>query len=241
LDSDDLKDIINEHSTNITITDLMEVAQIKVLLNNHFLHFIIKYPRPSLECKKITIYPVQHNGTILNFGKDNNIADCGNKVVPIGNCSATLTTTICRKLPYPTCAQQLHSGGIAHCTTRPSHLDSMTIIDEGVIIINEGTATVDEQTVSGTFLLTFDKEVRVNGSVFRNLRNFVRKSPGPSSSALLSVTGHLEILSLPYLQKLSMENLRYIVQMEEGLSKRPVISGLAATTLLILCYAALKL
>jgi len=30
LDSDDLKDIINEHSTNITVTDLMQVAQIKV-------------------------------------------------------------------------------------------------------------------------------------------------------------------------------------------------------------------
>ncbi|KAL7723351.1 hypothetical protein ACLKA6_012006, partial [Drosophila palustris] len=111
----------------------------------------------------------------------------------------------------------------------------------GSAIINEGTATVDEQTVSGTFLLTFDKEVRVNGSVFRNLKNFVRKSSGPSSSALLNVTGHLEILSLPYLQKLSMENLRYIVQMEEGLSKRPIISGLAATTLLILCYVTLKL
>jgi len=36
LDSNDLQNVINEHSTNITITDLMEVAQIKVLLDNNF-------------------------------------------------------------------------------------------------------------------------------------------------------------------------------------------------------------
>jgi len=36
LDSNDLQNVINEHSTNITITELMEVAQIKVLLDNNF-------------------------------------------------------------------------------------------------------------------------------------------------------------------------------------------------------------
>jgi len=241
LDSDDLKDIINEHSTNIniTVTDLMQVAQIKVLLNNHFLHFIIKYPKPSLECKKIIIYPVQHNGTILNFAGNDIVADCSNQVIPIGNCTSTLSTTFCKKLSYTTCAQQLHSGVTAHCTTRPSHLEALIVIDEGVIIINENTATVNEQTVTGTFLITFDNEVRVNGTLFRNWKNFVKKSSGPASSALLNITGHREILIL--IQKLSVENLRYIAQMEEGLKQRPIISGLAAIAFLVFCYATLQL
>lgn len=38
LDTNDLQNIINEHSTNMTITDLIEVVQIKVLLNiSHYI------------------------------------------------------------------------------------------------------------------------------------------------------------------------------------------------------------
>jgi len=62
LDSNDLQNLINEHSTNITINDLTEVAQIKVLLDNNFLHFILKYPKPFIACKKIILHPVEHNG-----------------------------------------------------------------------------------------------------------------------------------------------------------------------------------
>ena len=166
LDSTDLKNIVNEHPMNITITDLMEVFQVKVLLNNNFLYFIIRYPKPNLICKKLTVYPVQHNGIIKNFAENYNIADCGNHVVSIGNCSTALTITFCKKLPYTTCAQQLHSGGTAHCST-PSHLEPLTIIDDGVIIINDGAALVDEQMVKGTFLLTFDYKIKINNTIYK--------------------------------------------------------------------------
>lgn len=52
LDSKDLENLLNEHSTDITITDLMEVAYINVLLDDNFLHVIIKFPSPSLVYKK---------------------------------------------------------------------------------------------------------------------------------------------------------------------------------------------
>lgn len=241
LDSNDLNNIIiNEHSTNITITDLLEIAQIKVLLNDNFLHFVIRYPKIKLVCKRIVLHPVQHNGTILNFAENNNIADCGNQIMPIVSCSATLTTTFCKKLPTTTCAQQLHSGGTAHCTTRPSHLEPITVIDDGVIIINDGKVTINGQLVTGTFLLTFDDEVKINDSVYRNLKNYVKKSPVPAVSTLLNITGHQEILSLPYLQNLNMKNLRYIGEMEKDLVKRPIISGVTATAFLVICYTFFK-
>ena len=94
LDSKDLNYILNEHSPSITIADLMEVAFINVLLDYKFVHFIIKYPDPTLVCKKIILHPVQHNDTILHFGRDNNVADCGNKIVPIGNSEFAVSSAI---------------------------------------------------------------------------------------------------------------------------------------------------
>jgi len=38
----------------------MEVAQIKVLLDNNFLHFILKYSKPYITCKKESCTPTQH-------------------------------------------------------------------------------------------------------------------------------------------------------------------------------------
>jgi len=241
LDSNDLQNLINEHSTNITITDLMEVAQIKVLLDNNFLHFILKYPKPYIACKKIILHPVEHNGTILNFAEGDTIADCGNKIMPIGNCTAALTTTFCREMPYTTCAQQLHSGCNADCSTLTSHLEPLTIIDDGVIILNDGTATINGQLVTGTFLVTFDEEAKVNNTIYRNVKNYVKKYPAPAASTVINITGHQELLSLPYLQKLNMENLRYIGEMEKGLVKKPIVSGLAAIAFLAICFTISKL
>jgi len=62
----------------------------------------LKYPRPYMTREKIFLQPVEHNSTILNFGEDNKVAERGNKIMTIGNCSAALTTTLCRKMPYST-------------------------------------------------------------------------------------------------------------------------------------------
>lgn len=246
LDSTDLKNLLNEHSTDITITDLMEVAYIKVLLDDNFLHFIIKFPNPSLVCKKITLLPVQHNGTIINFAEYNNVADCDNNILAIGNCSATLTSTFCKELAFATCAQQLHAGTTAHCITRPSHLERIEVVDDGVIVINEDAATITmsdgtEKMVHGTFLLTFEDEVKINGSLFRNSKATVLRHPGSPSSALLNITGHQEVLSLPYLQRLNIENLRYISNVEKHLLTTPAIFTAATALAIIICLFLWKL
>lgn len=219
----------------------MEVSFVKVLLDNYSLHFIIKYPKPKLECKKVSLFPVQHNGTILNFGKDNNVADCGNETLPIENCSATLTTTFCRESLHPSCAQQLHSGGIAHCSTQPSHLSPLVIVDDGIIIINDNKAIIQSnetsiETITGTYLITFDNRIQINESTYINLKQNVKKLPVSATMAILNITGHHEILSLPYLKKLGNQNLQYIKEVENKLIIGPtVIMFVIIATLLTYC------
>lgn len=241
LDSEDLNQILKEHSTSITIADLMEVSSVTVLLDYKFIHFIIKYPDPSIVCKKVTLFPVQRNGTILHFAGYNNVADCEDKIVPIGNCTATLTATFCKELPFTTCAQQLHSGGIAQCNTRPSHLVPLEVVDDGIIIINDDTATVKignetDKLIHGTFLLTFADEVHINGSQFRNTKNIIRRHPGSAASTMLNITGHQEILSLPYLQRLNFDNLHYINNVEKKLMVWPTAFSVLTIIALVIGF-----
>lgn len=246
LDSNDLKEILQISSTNTTVTDLLEVSLIKVLLYNEMLYFLIKYPKPRLVCKKIILHPVQHNGTILHLAETNNVANCGNRIIAIGNCTTTLTSSFCQEYSQPTCAQQLHAGIVAHCSTRPSHLKPLEIVDDGVMIINDNTAVVKDlegtvTKVSGTYLITFESEISVNGSIYKNQRAMLKKVPTSATSTVVNVTSHQEILSLPYLQRLNFENLQYINEVKNRTITGPVVSGLVTITLILSLYIAFKL
>lgn len=246
LDTKDIKEILQISSTDTTVTDLLEVSFIRVLLDNELLHFIIKYPKPRLVCKKITLYPVQHNGTILHLAEDNNVANCENRIMAIGNCSTTLTSSFCQQSSQPTCAQQLHSGTMAHCSTRPSHLEPLQIVDDGVMIINDNTAVIKNSegsvtTVTGTYLITFDGEINVNGSIYKNQKGMLRKAPTSAMTTIVNITGHHEILSLPYLQRLNFENLQYINEVRNRTVTGPAVSGLLIIVLFLGFFIAFKL
>lgn len=232
--------------TNTTITDLMEVSLVKVLLDNDYLHFVIKYPKPILVCKRVILLPVQHNGTVINITNDNNVAECGNQVIVITDCKKTLTSTFCKKLPNPTCAQQLHSGATAHCSIHPSHLEGITVVDEGIVVINDNTAVIitingSEKIVSGTYLVTFEDKVQINGSNFENHNGVIKGLPGSASTTFLNITGQQEVLSLPYLRRLSVENLRYIGVIEKRAVIGPALSTITTIIILIGCYILFKL
>jgi len=81
----------------------------------------------------------------------------------------------------------------------------------------------DQQLVTGTFLVTFDDEAKVNNTIYRNLKSYVKKYPAPAASTVINIMGHQELLSLPYLQKLNMENLRYIAHWARKLIFWPTI------------------
>jgi len=70
LDHADLKSVWLEEPTNTPIGDLMSVSSVKVLQSSNALHFIIKFPVIRFACKKITIFPVSHEGTMPRLDGD---------------------------------------------------------------------------------------------------------------------------------------------------------------------------
>ncbi len=170
LDDIDIKEINNEQLTNASVADILEVAKAKVFQNNNMIYFLITFPNPELVCKKIKIFPVQHKNTILNLEDSNIFADCGSKTIAINQCEATVSTTFCKTTSTPTCAEQLT---VAQCGTRSSHLNPITEVDEGIIIINDAAMRVTDQeglnrTITRSYLITYVDRVSLNGTLFIN-------------------------------------------------------------------------
>jgi len=143
LDSYDIGEFKDRQPANISLKEI-EVSSISVFQNSDILHFLTKFPSHKLVCKKITVYPDQHHNKILDFENGNLVAECPGRNLNIGHCKTTVGATFCRKLKNGTCAQQLVSGAIAHCSTLPGHLDPVTVVDHGTLILNEANMTITD-------------------------------------------------------------------------------------------------
>lgn len=246
LDDNDLNSIIQERFTGVSIVEILEYAHIKVYQNSHYIHFLIKFPHIERVCKMVTIYPVSHEHKILHLGTNNVVAECAKEILAVSNCERTTSSTICMELQNTTCVQQIHSGELAHCSTRHNDLDPINEIDEGIIIINDITSIIKSNNSStkilnGTFLITFDGEVWINGAHYTNHNNTHGKHPAAAASPLINIIGHQEILSLPFLRKLNNNNLHYIGRLEGEVTKRPIKICCAALGSIIILYAIVKL
>jgi len=203
-----------EEPTDTPIKDILSVASVKIFQSDNILHFIIKFLKIKLACKKITTFPVAHNNVMLRL-VDNIIAECNGEMYAIQNCSTTPGVTFCRLSAKTTCARELHAGGVAHCETQPSDLHPITYVDEGIMIINDQSAQVrvDNGTsvwIHGTHLVTFSERVTVNETLVLNQNSAQKRTPGVASSPSLNITISQNTLSLPYLHRLSERNLEYI-------------------------------
>ncbi len=132
----------------------------------------------------------------------------------------------CKELKNGTCAQQIVSGAIAHCSTLPGQLDPITIVDHGTLIINDANVSVTDdqgrtQKVSGTYLSAYSNKEALNGTWFINQLGSSLKKPAVSAMTILNVTAHYNQLSLPFLHELSLSNLHHIGALRERLSSGP--------------------
>jgi len=99
-------------------------------------------------------------------------------------------------------------------------LHPITYVDKGIIVINDRPALVrvDNGTtihIRGTHLITFTESAMVNQTVFVNHDMVQKRAPGVANSPVLNISIKHEILSLPYLYRLSERNLEQIRKFEE--------------------------
>lgn len=197
--------------------------------NNELIYFIIKFPRIKKLCSLVRVFPVAHNQRTI-FLETNKVADCGDSTIPVTNCTTALTAKFCRVKLDATYVQQLFNNHKATCKTTFNQLEPVAEVDNGVIIINDQTVEVQEAdnsyvTISGTFLITFDKTIHVNGTTFVNEKAIATLYPGVPSTQFVNLTEDLEILSLPYLHRINLKNLGYIEKLHDDIQTRSIQGG----------------
>ncbi|XP_044779751.1 uncharacterized protein LOC123327405 [Drosophila simulans] len=234
----------DDHRTPVIMTDLTHIRKLVATLRFHHrtarsLNLI------GTALKVIAVFPVQHN-KILNFDDGNLVAECRSRNINIGNCKTTVGATFCKELQNGTCAQQIISGAFAHCSTLPGHLDSVTIVDHGTLIVNDANVTITDsqgkdQKVSGTYLVTYTEKVALNGTWYINQLGNSNKKPAVSVIVVVNVTTHQNRLSLPLLHELSLRNLHHIGTLREKLTLGSLLSNsFAILTAFLLSYHHLK-
>jgi len=223
LDSSDIGEFRDRQPIDVSLIELLEVSSFSVFQNSEILHFLIKFPSPKFICKKITVYPVQHQKKILDFENGNLVAECPKRNLNIDFCNTTVGATFCRELQNGTCAQQIVSGAFAHSSTLPGHLDSVTIVDHGTLIVNDANMTITDdqgrdQQISRTYLVTYSNKVALNGTWFIIQLGSSIGKPDVSAMAIVNITAHQNRLSLPFLHDLSLSNLHHIGTLREELT-----------------------
>ena len=246
LDSNEIHSIVtNSSSTDTSVSEIISLASIKVLQNLDLISFIIRFPKPISRCKKISVFPVPHQQKILSFGNYNILAKCESQVFSVTKCNRAVLSTFCNINNITTCAQQLVSGNTAQCTTEFDTLNKLVVVDDGVIIINNDFAEVIEKDsthkINGTYLLIFDDEINVNGTKFININSFTGRNPGEPNFLNINITEHKEIISLPYLHTINMENLRHIDELKTKIIVHPIITIIVTVTSLLIAFLAIRL
>jgi len=167
---DDLKSVLVDYPTQVPIINLLEASNIKVLQSDNIIHVLIAYPKIKITCKKVTIFPVSHQNTILTL-QNNIVAECNNDVLAVTECVLTTFASFCKIAAHDTCARGLHAGGIARYKMPASHLSPITLVDDGILIINECPARVSTDdgpgiTINGSHLITFERKAFINGTKY---------------------------------------------------------------------------
>ncbi|KAH8267405.1 hypothetical protein KR018_008932 [Drosophila ironensis] len=163
---------------------------------------------------QVTVFPVSHQHTVLQL-RDDVVAECNQGVIAITDCVSTMYGAFFKPATQDTCARGLHAGVTAHCETQASHLSPITLVDDGIRIVNECPAIVSTDDgpnveTNGTHLITFERLAFINGTKYLNRRESIRKTAGVAASPLLNIIGHNYVLSMPMLQRMNSQNLESI-------------------------------
>jgi len=135
LDNIDVREITNEHLTNVSVADALAVSKVKIFQNNNLLYFLVKFPKPKVVCKKLMIYYVRHNNVILDLDQ-HNTSRRNNLLQNLGDTKSS------------------------HLQPVVMVDEGMLIINDVAANITGGNT---HQNIAGTFLINFDDQISLNG------------------------------------------------------------------------------
>ena len=217
LDSKEVNFILKIENLSISVNEIIANSNLKILQNEDIITFLIKFPDIKYLCDKKQIFPVIHSNKILSFETDT-VAKCNNNYIMLNKCVKETTISFCKPMSNVnnSCLFSLLNTNTASCNTIPAHsMPKVSVVDDGIAIINDASANISYQgeqknLQKGTFMITFEQDLTINSTKFKNLRKLAFMSPEIPMAHSINFSDHIALLSLPYLHDLNINNSNHI-------------------------------
>lgn len=216
----------------VSVNDILSVSNVTVLQNNSIIFYIIKFPVIENFCEFIKIFPVIHNNTIIKLEVDQ-AAECLDSILPVSQCIDMKTLKICRET-INTCLSEVLNSNSASCRTQSAdNIPKIVRASDGAIILNnvQETSISEGETIKarGTLLVTFTTNVMINGSRYERPTALKSKTiPHPPKTLNIRNIGHEDLITLPYIHKLNLENINHIEKLKRASSVQTIALALLA-------------
>ena len=173
------------------------------------------------------------------------MAKCGNQITAVEECRPSISSTFCKLNMKETCAKQIMSNAPAKCNTEFDLLDKISVVDDGIIILNNVAANVTEametHSIQGTYLILFENEVTINFTKYVNRNGVTGRSPELANIQKIEVIEHEHVLSLPYLHEMHIQNLEHLQELKKDIVLRPILSTTAFIIIVGVCFILFKI
>lgn len=161
----EIKEVISHEHKDLTLTDLLDVSQFKIIQTKDVIAIYIKYPIIQKLCKIYETRAInQYDGKLL---LEKQIAYCNNTYVSIQNCKTEIKNTFCKIGNNNTCLVDILNKQNGKCKKIKEQNLDLEIITEGAILIS-GKHIVDGHKVNGTYLIIFDNYTKIDNITFEN-------------------------------------------------------------------------
>lgn len=220
LNMKNLKAIMMKEKTNLPLINILEYSRFYVTKTKNLIILIIQYPVIIKKCNHYDITPLAFKKGKLMLEKQ--ISICSGTYTNVKECKLFLNQYICKIKKDDNCTirilKQLTN---TKCNIIQEENEEIIEVSPGNVIIS-GTNTINHETVSGTFLITYNKTIEINSQIFNNykyqVKNFIKSYQ----------TEEFEILETYYTEKEKLEfsNIKILTNLTIPIEENPIFSAL---------------
>lgn len=157
--------LISHEHREILPSDLMNASTFRILQNNGIIVIYIKYPFIKAGCKLFKCRAISHTDGKLQI--DNKIAGCNETYGNLKNCKLELSNIFCEADITESCLSRLLNREDSNCTKIRERNSELELLNDGVILLS-GSHVVNNVSITGTYLVTFKKEVVIDNRTYNN-------------------------------------------------------------------------
>ncbi|XP_036328298.1 uncharacterized protein LOC118740746, partial [Rhagoletis pomonella] len=239
----------NNNLTLSNIEDSLELASIKIVINNSMLFYIIGLPLTNEDiCNSILIKPIKVKKFINKIPYEDIITCKNYKVYGIkGKCKEYNNVRICNHknivdISNTTCVPQLLRSKPAECTlVNNQHIPSVENISPGIILLNQynGPIKIDNQQINlvGSYAVQYHNSTVLIDNQQYSFTEILSSKPLPAILQPNTISNkEEEILSLEMLKQLHMNNTVHLKAIHTS-HTAALITNFSLSTISLICIS----